>query len=321
MPILATFDPSPDERRFVEERLPVRWLIDGADPAGCDGMLSLWPRREFQKAGMTWLEVPDIRWVKVITAGVNHIGWPDIPEHVTVMSTPAATGDAIAEYVLGAVIAWARGFQASTRDIHAGRFYVGQLVRAVSELKVGIVGHGGLGQAIAATLVRQGAEVRAVSRSGEARMDIPVAPMERLPDLARWADVLVLAIPLVNDTLHLVDAPLLDAFGDGLLVNVARGLIVDEEALRTWLVAEPAKRWAHLDVWWQYPKGGGRPYGVDLDLPNVTCTPHNSPNTTGFRMRMLGRACDDLQHLAKTGQLRYVEPRAAYVMPRDGDGR
>lgn len=321
MQVLATFDPDPDERRYVESRLPVRWLVDGAEPAGCDGMLSLWPRRELQTAGLGWQDLPDIGWLKVITAGVNHIGWPDIPERIHVMSTPAATGEAIAEYVLGAVIAWARGFQASTRDIHAGRFRVGQPVRAVSELKVGIIGHGGLGQAVARALMQHGAEVRAVSRRGMARMDIPVSTMDGTAEMAAWADVLVLAVPLVSDTLHLVDAALLETFGEGLLVNVARGLVVDEAALRSWLVAGPATRWAHLDVWWQYPKAGGRPYTTDLDVPNVTCTPHNSPNTTGFRLRMLARACDDLQHLAATGEMLHAEPRAAYVMQRDGDGR
>ncbi len=320
VPVLATFTPTDEERAYVESRLDVRWMVDGVDPAGCEGLLSLWPRREFDKVGLTWRGLPDVRWVKVITAGVNHIGWHDIPEDVAVMSTPNATSDAIAEYVLGAVIAWARGFQASTADIKAGRFHVGQAVQAVRELNIGIVGHGGLGQAIAATLVRQGAAVRAVSRSGKAAMDIPVTTMDGLAAMATWADVLILALPLVKETYHLIDAPILDALGDGLLVNVARGFVVDEQALRDWLVAGPG-RWAHLDVWWQYPKSGGLPFTADLRLPNVTFTPHNSPNTAGFRLRMLTRACDDLVALLETGERRHVEQRSAYALPRDGDGR
>ncbi len=320
MPILATFKPTPEERGLIERRLPVRWLCDGADPGGCEGMLSLWPRKELRGAALTWHDLPDAQWLKVITAGVNHIGWPEIPEHVVVMSTPDATSEAIAEYCLGAVIAWARGFQQSTADIHAGRFRVGQPTRAVADLKIGIVGHGGLGKAIARTMLRQGAEVRAVSRSGTAGLDMPVSTMTGLPEMAAWADVLVLALPLVRDTFGLIDADVLQTFDQGLLLNVARGEVVDEVALRDWLVQDPDHRWAHLDVWWQYPKEG-RPYTLDLALPNLTATPHNSPNTKGFRLRMLERACEDLDALLVRGEQRHIQHRQDHALPRDGDGR
>lgn len=317
MALFVTMKANDAERRQILDAFPEAvFADDGHRGDGCDAMLSLWPRRELQRHGLQWADLGDVRTLKVITAGVNHIGWSDVPQHVTVCSTPAATGHLIAEYVLGAVIAWARGFQQSTHDIRAGRFHVGQPARAVSELRIGLIGYGGLGQEAARLLLQRGATVRAVSRSGRGDdQDVQVDTMEALPDMAAWCDVLVVAVPLTRDTVGLVDAPLLEAMGDGLLVNIARGLVVDEHALHAWLQHD--HRFAHLDVWWQYPSEG-HPFTAPFHaLDNVTMTPHNAPNVDGFRHVMLARA---LQDLAAPEPL-HVEDPQAYAMESPGDGR
>ncbi len=305
----------PEERALIEGILgPVHYLADGTAPA--DVALSIWPRSELRKAGIQWSDIAGLQWIKLITAGANHAGWRDIPASVGVMSTPGATGPVIAEYILGAIIAWARGFQSSTHDIRAGDFRQGAAVRGLSELKIGFVDHGGIGQASAAMLQGFGAEVRAVSRTGTARLDMPVTTMDGLHDMAAWADVLVTCIPLHQDTHGVVDAGVLDRLGDGLLVHVARGPVVDEDALYTWLQRQG---WAHIDVWWDY--GGERPFHRPFhELGNVTMTPHNSPNVTGFRRIMLARACEDLVRL-RDGEVLHVESRKAHATPTDGDGR
>lgn len=322
--ILVTIDPQPGEREVVAAHLPEAvWAVDGI-PDHVDGVLSLWPRSEFAALGLAWGDMPGLDWVKLITAGVNHIGWDEVPEQVDVMSTPGATGPIIAEYVLGAVIAWARGFVLNTADIRAGTFENGRPARAVAELKVGVVGHGGLGRHIADILHRHGATVRAVSRSGQGasaaleRLDT----MDGLPDLLAWADVLVLAVPLQRGTWGLIDADALRRFGDGLVINVARGPVLDQDAAYAWLAADAEHRFAHLDVWWDYPKRHGHPFQQPFHaLPNVTMTPHNSPNVTGFRHVMIARACTDLVHMLATGERRHVEDRELYRLPAAGDGR
>ncbi len=319
MKVFVTLKADDGERAAITAMFPdAVFADDGHRGAGCDTMLSLWPRRELQRHDLSWDDLAGIRSLKVITAGVNHIGWSDVPASVEVHSTPAATGHIIAEYVLGAVIAWARGFQRSTADIRTGRFHVGQPMRAVNELRIGVIGFGGLGQGAARLLLERGASVRAVSRSGRAvsGLHVPVATMDGLADMVTWSDVLIVALPLTVETAGLVDGKLLDAFESGLLINIARGLIVDEEALHAWLSQRPDDRHAHMDVWWQYPRNG-HPFSQPFhELDNVTMTPHNSPNVTGFRDVMLGRALEDLVSGA-----RHQEDPELYRMPRDGDGR
>ncbi len=321
--VLASWNASPEERAFVEERLPVSWLSEGID-AEAEALLTLWPRRELHKAGVAWDQLPNIQLVKAITAGVNHIGWKDIPEHVQVAATPGATADFIAEYVLGAIISWARGMPYQTREIRQGRFHVGAPTRALKELRVGLVGYGGIGQATAKLLAPFGCQLAAVSRSGQSDVDGPLAwlgTMADLPTLVAQSDVVVLCLPLHKDTVGLVDLDLLSGMSGRhvLLVNVARGAIIHEPSLFAWLDSDATRHWACLDVWWKYED---RPFTEAFEtLPNVIMTPHNAPNVGGFRFAMLEQACAELRHWLDTGEVLHLQDRDAHLLSVEGDGR
>jgi len=329
--ILLTFPPREGERDVVAAVLgdEAAWLVDGADSAAAEVALSFWPRKELREAGLDWPAFPRLRYVKVATAGANHVGWSTWPAGLPLAVTPGATGPFIAEYVLGAVIAWARGFWLHTQEIRAGRFRLGAPVRAVSELTVGLVGFGGIGRHTARLLRSLGASVQAVSRSGRAdegdrALVDRLGTVADLPRMVQACDVLVLCCPLTRETLHLVDLDLLSGMSGrpALLVNVSRGPVVKEEDLHAWLDSDGARHFAVLDVWWQYPKEEGFPFREAFQrLPNVVMTPHNAPNVAGFRHTILEAACRDVLEELRGGPIRHVVDPEEHRLPVEGDGR
>lgn len=321
MDVLVLLQPEADERRIIEEALPgARWAADGE----CSGRIALtfWPRRELRAAGLQWTDIEGLEVIQVATAGVNHLGWDDVPQGVRVAAAPGSNAGHVAEHVLAFVLEWTRSLRRRTADIRAGRFDVGAPVRSMQGLRVGLVGYGGIGQATAAILAPLGARVRAISRSGRSpaadRIEA-LGTMDGLAELASWSDVLVICCPLVKDTLHLVDGPVLEALGDGLVVNVARGPIIDEDALYEHLSMRPDAA-AALDVWWKYPRDGHpfkRPFHR---LDNVTMTPHDAPNVPGFRQEMIAQAARQVARFLETGVLEAEQDRDAHLGV-EGDGR
>lgn len=311
MKILATLSPREGERELVAKYLDVTWLVDDPNATG-DILLSMWPHRELRNAGRDIEDVHDAKFVQLITAGANHMGWNHWPEAVPVATAPGATAPAIGEYVLGAILAWARGFTVHTHAIRAGRFSVGHMQRRLRDLHVGFVGFGNISRSCIDLLAPHGVRISAVSRNTPSDDRLSFAgDMHALSKLAAQVDVLVLALPQRNDTIGIIDANILNDLGDGLLLNVARGPIVNEDSLFAHAKSRPDFH-AHLDVWWQYPKEGhpfSRPFH---ELENITMTPHNAPNVPGFREPMLEQACRNIQAFLE-GNPQWIERPSDYV--------
>lgn len=322
------WEASEDERACIEGRLDdVVWLADGVEDV--EVALTFFPRREWRRLGGDWSALPSLRLIQSCTAGLNHMGWDDLPD-VPVAAAPGATGPFIAEYVLATTLAWARGLIRHTQDIRRGRFDQGAPVRSLASLRVGLVGYGGIGQATARLLSGLGATVEAVSRSGQAD-DQALALVERLGTMADLnammarSDVVVLCLPLTADTEGLIGIDGLSGMmgRPALLINVGRGPLVKEGDLFAWLDSSHTKHAAALDVWWRYPtKDGERPFSEAFEsLPNVVMTPHNSPNVEGFRLAMIDQACRQVRHFIDTGEALEVHDPAWYRTDAEGDGR
>lgn len=315
------WDPSDDERAVMHGELGSFAELAVAPDSQVEVALTFFPRREIKHGATTWHDLPNLRLIQSCTAGLNHMGWEDLPD-VPVAAAPGATGPFIAEYVLGCVLNWARGLHWHTQCIKKGDFRLGEPVRALADVRVGMVGMGGIGEATARLLGGLGCHVEGVSRSGQGSDAFAwKGTMDALPAMAARCDVLVIAVPLTRETEGLVDLDLLAGMSgrDALVVNVARGPVVQEADLFAWLDSS-RRHMAALDVWWQYPEPGQRPFSYPFEsLPNVIMTPHNSPNVDGFRLAMLRQACRQVKRFMDTGQAEHVHDPAWYGV--GGDGR
>ncbi len=166
---------------------------------------------------------------------------------IGVSNTPGVLDDCVADTAVGLLIDTMRRFSAADRYVRAGRWPVDgnyPLTQQVSGSNVGILGLGRIGGAIATRLTAFGCSI-----SYHNRRQVPDSPYRYLDspvELARQVEVLVVAAAGGAGTRHLVDREVLDALGsDGYLVNVARGTVVDQDALVEALTSRPVGRcWA-----------------------------------------------------------------------------
>jgi phosphoglycerate dehydrogenase-like enzyme len=202
--------------------------------------------------------------VQMLSAGVDHVR-AQVPAGVTLCNGRGIHDTSTAELTLTLVLASLRGIPEFVRaqDRHA---WEPGWRPALADRRVVIVGHGAVGRAIEDRLLPFEVEVVRVARTARDG----VHPIEDLPDLVPEADVVILVLPLTDATRGLVDADLLARMKDGaLLVNVARGPVVDTDAL----VAElrSGRLRAAVDVVDVEPLPADSPL---WSAPNLLISPH-----------------------------------------------
>lgn len=224
--------------------------------------------------------LPDLRVVQLLSAGAD-IWYGRLPEQVMLCDARGVHDSSTAEWVVTAVLARLRSFPVFALA-QARQEWVYDRVNPTDELagkRVLVVGAGSIGAATRARLAPFEVELTMVART--ARPAEGVHGVADLPELLPAADVVVLLVPLTPQTRGLVDARFLAAMSDGaLLVNAARGPVVDTEAL----VAElsSGRIAAALDVTEPEPLPAGHPL---WDLPNVLLTPHVAGSVRGLLPR------------------------------------
>jgi phosphoglycerate dehydrogenase-like enzyme len=238
--------------------------------------------------------------IQLVSAGADHIQFDRLPAGVPVASNVGAYAGPMAEHVLAMALALAKRLPQQHAKLARGEFDQGTLTRVVRGSVVGILGFGGIGQACADLFQACDARIHAINRSG--RADRPAEFVGTLRDLDRVlgaADVLVISIPLTRSTRGLIGRRELELMKpDAILVNVARGAIVDEAALYDHLRDHPEFS-AGIDAWWHEPIGRGTTFRTEhpfFDLPNVLGSPHNSALTLGSLVEATRHAAANLLH-------------------------
>lgn len=247
---------------------------------------------------------PGLRLVQVAGAGTDRVQATGVP-----VANTYHHEDSIAEYIVWALIALRRELPQADAALRQNRWrspvYDAALPQpqTLSSAKVGFLGFGHIGQATWRVLQSFGAQAQAVTASGKA----DGLSTTQLPRLLEESDVLVVSAPLTEATRGIIGAAELSKLGaDGVLVNVARGPLVQEQALYDAL-RNHTIRGAALDVWYSYPSNGDQaqpaeaPFG---ELDNVLLTPHLSGITQQtFRGRIHDIAAN-LTALAEGNELR-----------------
>lgn len=228
-------------------------------------------------------EMTSVRAVQTLTAGIDHVegGLKFLAPGVQLCNAKGVHEASTAELTLALVLASLRGLprfvEGQRQEDWRSGFYP-----ALADKSVLIVGYGSIGSAIEDRLAPfECARVARVARSARATERGPVHPLAELPALLPDADVVILSTPLTDTTRGLVNGDFLARMKDGaLLVNVARGPVVDTKALLAEL--ESGRITAALDVTDPEPLPAGHPL---WHAPGVLISPHVGGSTSAFLPR------------------------------------
>ncbi|MCY1527033.1 2-ketogluconate reductase [compost metagenome] len=245
-------------------------------------------------------QLPNLKVICSFGVGVDAIAVDVARDRgIPVSTTPDVLNDCVADLAMGLIIDTARRMSEGDRFVRAGTWpsTAFALGRKVSGKRLGIVGLGRIGEAVVQRASGFAMQVRYHNRRPVT--DCPHAYAANLTELARWADFLVLTCPGGAATHHLIDRQVLEALGqDGILINVARGSVVDESALIAALQSG-ALGGAGLDVYDAEPQV---PAAL-RELNNVVLLPHIGSGSEETRLQMEQLVLANLQAFVERGQL------------------
>lgn len=297
--LLAIATPSPLLGPQLRAAFTVHERLHEVDPAAFEAVA---PRiRGISASGESRLpaeliaRLPALEVVSVMGVGYDGIDVAACKARgVTVTHTPDVLNDDVADLAIGLMLCAARQLPQADRFVREGRWPAGPmpLARKMSGARLGIVGLGRIGQAIALRAAAFGMRIAYTARS--ARPALPYLYHPTPAALAAQSDFLVVITPGGAATRRLIDAEVLRALGQGrgqgILVNVARGSVVDEAALIDAL-EQGVIAGAALDVFENEPQVPERLRA----LPQVVLAPHIGSATTATRQAMADLCFDNLR--------------------------
>ena len=255
---------------------------------------------------------PRLRLLQLPGAGTDDIDFDSIPPQAAVCNVYHHE-IGIAEYVLAAMLQWTTRLPALDAALRRGDWRGSHLCGPThGELHgqtLGIIGYGGIGAETAKRASAFGMRVLACSRTPRAGDGFVerVDAMDALDSLIADSDFVLVSVPLDSSTRGLIGAAQFKRMKrNAVLINVARGLIVDEEALFT-ACSKQEIAGAIIDAWYQYPRAdapSGKPSRYLFhQLDNVIITPHASAWTDGLLRRRNRTIAGNLDHLARGEKL------------------
>ena len=262
---------------------------------------------------------PALKWLQLTSAGVDRLlDAPVVRSHVSVTTASGIHAVPISEYVIGAMLAFAKGLPRAFRA-QQERVWRPYWPEELEEKTVGVLGVGAIGARVVELSKALGMRVLALRRSAERRMTGAEAgmtgvhemlPPSDLPYLLSESDYVVVALPLTAESRGLIgEAELRAMKPNTVIVNIGRGAIIDEAAL----VRALKDGWiagAALDVFQQEPLSGESEL---WGLENVIVTPHISGGTPRYMERAVELFCDNLRRYVADEPLRnVVDPARGY---------
>jgi phosphoglycerate dehydrogenase-like enzyme len=290
-PTLAVLEPPPAGVRFVVGYAPEDFA--GAPPADAIFVCSVGRKLVEPVLGLS----PGARWIHSRSAGVEHLMFPALIDHKAPLTNARGVYSAsLGEFVMAAVLFFAKDFPRMRRS-QAARVWDPFDVDWARGKTLGIVGYGDIGRAAAERARAFGMRILATRRNLDAVKRDPLVdeavPLEARADLFARADYVVVATPLTAQTRGLVGVAEIGAMKpSGVLINVGRGPVIDEEALVAAL-REGRIRGAALDVFTTEPLPADHPFYA---FENVLLSPHCADNTPGWLESSMRFFLENLDH-------------------------
>jgi phosphoglycerate dehydrogenase-like enzyme len=226
------------------------------------------------------LEGLRVRLVQGLSAGYDGVD-EVLPKHMVFANAASVHETSTSEMTLALILASQRGIPDFVRAAEKGH-WAPAWHESLADRTVLLVGYGGVGKAIESKLLAFEATVVRVARTRRADDSGIIHAFSELPSLLTHADIVVVVVPLTNETTHLVDDAFLSTMRDGaLLVNVARGPVADTSALLAH--AQTGRIRLALDVTDPEPLPEGHPL---FALKNVLISPHVGGATSAALPRM-----------------------------------
>jgi lactate dehydrogenase-like 2-hydroxyacid dehydrogenase len=236
-------------------------------------------------------KLPNLEILASFGVGYDHVDAAEAARrNIIVTNTPDVLNDEVADLTLGLLLATIRQLPQADRFLRDGKWLKGNfpLSPTLRGRTIGIVGLGRIGKAIAQRVEAFGVPVSYHGRSPQP--DVPYPYYGTARELAEASDVLIVIIPGGGATRHLIDAEVLKALGpNGILINVARGTVVDEQALIEALRSRTILS-AGLDVFEDEPRV---PQEL-IDMEHVVLLPHVGSATDHTRGAMGKLVADNL---------------------------
>lgn len=287
MILAVTFEVEEPQRAIISEAVgkiaDIRYLAglpagERQDVLRCaDVLLARNTAKELRPEELPLLE--KTRLIQFLSAGLDYIPLHQLPPHIPLASNAGAYAEPMAEHALAMALAAAKRLLTEHRNLSRGEFNQFTPNKMLAGRVCGIFGFGGIGMATARVMRCVGMRIHAMNRRGATDEAVDwIGKPDQLAELMAASDVLVISAPLTRSTKGVIGGRELSLLkDDAILINLARGEIVDEVALYEHLKAEP-RFTACLDAWWIEPVRHGefrmsRPF---LELPNVIASPHNS---------------------------------------------
>ncbi|MCU7788563.1 2-hydroxyacid dehydrogenase [Pyrobaculum sp. 3827-6] len=255
-------------------------------------------------------KMPRLKFIQVVTAGLDHLPWESIPPHVVVAGNAGSNADAVAEFAIALLLATYKRVVQYSEKMRRGDYRRDLPVPLIHGRKVAVLGLGEIGTRVAKILAAMGAEVWGFSRTPK---EGPWRFTNSLEEALRGAEAAVCALPLNKYTRGMVKYEHLALMAeDAVFVNVGRAEVVDREGVLRILKERPSFIFAS-DVWW-----GRNDFAKDAEfyaLPNVYATPWvaGGYGNEEVWMRMVRQAVNNLVTYARGGVPRNIARREDYI--------
>ena len=256
------------------------------------------------------------RFIQLVFSGADNVPFHLIPEHITVASNPGAFSEPIAEHVLAMALSLAKRLHLKHDLLAKGQFDRSGFNTFLKGRTCAIIGLGGNGKAVARLMRALGMKILGINRSG--KTDAPVdriGTMEGLKEILEISDVVVLTIPLTQKTRGLIGKEALSWMKtDTILINVARGPVIDQGALYEHLKSYPHFR-VGIDTWWSEPTHLGV-FSLDypfFELPNIIGSPHVADAVPGMTPTALRLALNNVRAYLSGREVRGIVAREDYT--------